>query len=161
MAEHAHTTSGSSANTRPPAVARRDLAAGGIAMLVLAAAAAGADKAQEMDGALLAAVAELRERDAENEKLKLILRGPIGEDSDRAHKYCDEFLWDRLDELVDTIINLPAKTPEGIRGKAWALELWLNREVPNFIDEKFEDCAESPHLLAMSLARDILGRASA
>jgi hypothetical protein len=157
MAKHAHTISG----TTPRNPSRRDIAAGGIAMLVLAATAAGVDKAAELDGELLAAVAELRERDAEDNKLKLILRGPAGEENERAHKYCDEFLWDRLDELVDTIIDLPAKTPEGIRGKAWALELWLNREVPNFIDEKFEDCAESPHLLAMSLARDILGRASA
>ena len=128
-------------------------------MLVLAAAAAGSAKAEELDGKLLAAVAELQERVAEHEGLKPVIRGPDGEEADRVWKYCDEFLFDRMDELVDTITDSPAQTPEGIRAKASALELWLNRWVVTERDGAFEDEAEPHELLAMSLARDIAGRA--
>jgi hypothetical protein len=47
----------------------------------------------------------------------------------------------------------PIRTPEGIRARAVALELWLNRWVPEFIASSFEDDAEDHEPLAMSLAR--------
>ena len=138
---------------------RRDIAAGGLVTLLLASTAAGSAKAEELDEALIAAVTELRQRDAEHQGLKPIMGGPDAAEADRAWSYCDETLWPRQNELIETITGTPARSPEGLRAKALALELWLNREVPVFVGETFEDRAEAPDLLAMSLARDVMGRA--
>ena len=116
--------------------------------------------AGELDGQLLAAVTELRQRDAEVQGLKPIMGGPDAAEADRALSYCDEVLWPRQKELIKTITETPAGTPEGLRAKAQALDLWLNREVPVFNGETFEDRADTPELLAMSLARDIVGKDS-
>jgi hypothetical protein len=132
-------------------VGRRSLFAGS-AMLLLAAEA-GAAKAQELDGTLIAAVDELRGLSASYMRV----RSTLTEDQ---WEHCDKVLWPREDELVAFITDTPARTPEGIQAKAEALQIWLNRRIPVSLDNSFDDEAEDHEMLAMSLARDVLGRAA-
>jgi hypothetical protein len=143
-------------------VGRRAVAGSGVAMLVLAAAAAaGQAKAEELDGELLSNADELFRLEAEYMRLRPLIRSLKPEDqpaAEAAFEYADKHLWDRQDEIIDEMIVTPARTPEGIVAKARALELWLNRRVPVAIADTFDDCAEGHEALAMSLARDVLGR---
>ena len=142
-------------------VRRRDAAAGGLAMLVLAAAAAGSAKAEELDGALLSSAEELFRLEAEYMGLRPIIRSTKPEErlaADAAYEHADKNIWDRQDEIIDEMIITAARTPEGITAKARALELWLNRRVPVAIVDTFDDCADDHERLAMSLARDLIGR---
>ena len=128
-------------------------------MLVLAAAAAGSAKAEELDGELISAATELQALgDRYVGHFRPIINSGDEEASKAAWAHCEAVVWPREDELIDFIIATPARTPEGIRSKGAILELWLNREVPTFLADTFEDCADQHELLAMSFARDVLGR---
>ncbi len=121
---------------------RRDIAAGGIAMLVLAAAATGAAKAEELDGPLLALCNEacdihagsIRiEDEYESRGLSIPYETVIWPRTARWHDLCAE--------IVDT----PARTPKGIRAKARVLADVIALDEP----------------MVASLCADLLGRASA
>jgi hypothetical protein len=129
------------AATLERAVTRRDLVAGGIAMLVLAAAAAGVDKAQELDGELLALCNEacdihagsIRiEDEYEARGLRIPFETVIYPRTARWHDLCAE------------IAETPARTPEGIRAKARVLADVIALDEP----------------MVASLCADLLGRSA-
>jgi hypothetical protein len=135
-------------------VSRRDTAAGGIAMLVLATAAAGQAKAEELDGELLALCREFHETipvvtRLEDERDEL----PFNHPHEAALERQVWAIVTRRLELREAITGTPARTPEGLMAKA-RVALW-------------ETCDGGPeagpisgsHGVAWSLARDILGRA--
>ena len=136
-------------------VGRRDAAAGGLAMLVLAAAAAGSAKAAELDGELLARCAEFRDLDAELERINDVLGDmliaerdahPLSQrEAEGAERYCD---------LREIIAEMPARTPEGIQAKAHI----VFAEFCGEDDENFPGQYDPRGALALSLARDLIGR---
>jgi hypothetical protein len=134
-------------------VGRRDAAAGGIAMLVLAAAAAGQAKAEELDGELLALCREFHETipvvtRLEDERDELPFNHPREAAIDRQLQAVVSRRW----ELREAITDTPARTPEGLAAKA-RVALW-------------ELCDGDPEAgpisgsngVGWSLARDVLGR---
>ena len=131
-------------------VSRRDAAAGGLAMLVLAATAAGADKAQELDGKLLALCDEFHANRTETDAIwkdnSPLDGGPAAARS--------EALSDRYHELREELAELPAKTPEGIAAKARVILTEFQGED----DANFWGQYDARGALALSLARDLLGR---
>lgn len=136
---------------------RRDAAAGGIAMLVLAAAAAGQAKAEELDGELLALVAEFKAREPRFLHLNAIGDecGPASPEG-RAAQAEIRTIVDRGWEIRDRVSELIARTPEGLAAKAW-LALWETSDgSPGEGPPVRDDMA-----VAWSLARDVLGRAGA
>jgi hypothetical protein len=155
MAKHVNTTSCSAPAKRPPKLARRDIAAGGIAMLVLAAAAAGQAKAEELDGELLALCRESHETipvvtRLEDERDQLPLNHP-------REAALEKQVWaivTRRFELREAITDTPARTPEGLRAKA-RVALW---ELCDGDPE--EGPISGSNGVAWSLARDVLGRAA-
>jgi hypothetical protein len=126
-------------NKNTTTATRRDIAAGGMAMLVLAAAAAGADKALELDGELLALCNEACDIHAgsiriEDEYESCGLRIPF-----------ESVIWPRTSrwhELCAAIADTPARTPEGMRAKARVLADVVALEEP----------------MVASLCADLLGR---
>jgi hypothetical protein len=105
-------------------VSRRDAAAGGIAMLVLAAAAAGQAKAEELDGELLALCREFRETipvvtRLEDERDEL----PFNHPQELALERQVWAIVTRRLELREAITGTPARTPEGLTAKA-RVALW-------------------------------------
>ena len=136
-------------------VSRREAAAGGVAMLVLAAAAAGQAKAEELDGELLTLVREFKDRETEFPRLTQIEerygpRSPRGRAADREMRRLVERRWD----IRWRVAELTARTPEGLRAKAW-LALWETCDgTPEHGRPSCDDQA-----VAWSLARDLLGRA--
>jgi hypothetical protein len=133
-------------------VSRRDAAAGGLAMLVLAAAAAGQAKAQELDGELLAISQEFHENRIE---IDAIWDDEMPEDGTPEARR-SSILIDRYEEIRERLAELPARTPEGIRAKARVILAEFvgedGKEYPNSHDPR--------GALALSLARDVLGSAS-
>ena len=131
-----------------PSATRRDLFGTIGAMLLLSAAEAGPAKAAELDGELLAlcdqAVA-IHEQDAVAfdaiEDAGLEMNSPAGKAAWDAI-YARSATWR---DLCDRITDLPARTPEGMAGKAKVLRRVVALEEP----------------LVASLCRDILGRAGA
>lgn len=112
-------------------------------MLLLAAAAAGQAKAAELDGELLALEAEFHRHSAEADKqfhLSTRCDDPAEQAAEAAMKRAGH-AWDRMAEL-------PARTPEGLRAKATAIEAYLPEYYPD---------DDVPRLVA-SLLRDIMGR---
>jgi hypothetical protein len=129
-------------------------------MLVLAAAAAGTDKAQELDGELLSSVSEWHRLVTQD---KATWDGLKDEETAVGQAYWDEAdadggIWDRIHDAAERIMTLPARTPEGIRGKASVLRRMLLDHHEEQLDE---DCADEEIRVAFSLVSDILGRASA
>ena len=121
-------------------VGRRAVAGSGVAMLVLAAAAAGQAKADELDGELLALCNEACdihansvriEDDYEAQGLPIPYEALIWPETARWHALCAE------------IAETPARTPEGMRAKARVLADVTALEEP----------------LVASLCSDLLGRA--
>jgi hypothetical protein len=117
-------------------------------MLLLTAAEAGPAKAAELDGELLSlcteAVALHEQQMAANDAIQafgLLSSSPEGRAAWDAI-YARTPLWD---DLCDQIADLPARTPEGLRGKAMVLRRSVALEEP----------------LVASLCRDVLGRAGA
>ena len=138
----------------PPVAAatRRTLFGTVGAMLLLSAAEAGAAKAAELDGELLALCEAFQQINhdyvAANYDLTLT--------QERS-----EFLYDERRKLVLQIVALAAKTPEGLVAKARAARAAMHADVPEYLCETFFDCADYHDLLADSLCRDMLGRAEA
>ena len=125
-------------------VSRRDAAAGGIAMLVLAAAAAGQAKAEELDGELLALCREFGERNTRIEELN-----DIEESFPHSHPQ-SVAAWL---EIRDRVATLQARTPEGLLAKA-RVALWETCDG----DIEAGPVEGTGTRVAWSLARDVLGR---
>ena len=130
----------------PPVAAatRRDLFGTMGALLLLSAAEAGSAKALELDRELLACC---QEADALEARSNALTRGlpidaslPVWKEADR--------LDDQAYDLRDRVVDLPARTPEGLQAKA---QLVVSRLEANGLATE----------LALSLARDVLGRAGA
>ncbi len=139
----------------PPVAAatRRDLFGAVGALLLLTAAEAGAAKAVELDGELLTACASLRLVDLDLAAAEVDGRMEV---EDMA-PVCDH-----RDAVLAAISRLPARTPEGLRCKAEALRATLAMDVPGAQAwGKWEEVAQPHEDLAMSLCRDLLGRAGA
>ncbi len=128
---------------------RRQLFGAGAALLLLVPAAAGAAKADELDGELIRLCAEIPGCKA---TIDCYNRDSA---SDAEWEAADG----RWDELVEQIIDTPARTPEGIRAKAAALRCSLHRHLRNSTnpDIGLTDHADEEDLLAWSLVHDILG----
>jgi hypothetical protein len=125
-------------------------------MLVLAAAAAGQAKAEELDGELLTLVNEFKKRDAVFERLNAIedAHGWSSAEGQAAAAEARRIV-DRGWEIRARVTELVAKTLEGLAAKAW-LALWETCDgAPEDGPAPCEDNA-----VAWSLARDILGRVS-
>ncbi len=145
--------------SRRNTTSRRDIAAGGIAMLVLAAAAAGTDKAQELDGELLELSRESAELSTELDRINDMICDLPRRGGD-AHPLRVRELQasDRFCELRELIADLPARTPEGIQAKARVVLAEFDGDDEY---EQYPGQYDPRGALALSLARDILGRASA
>jgi hypothetical protein len=99
-------------------VGRRSATAGGFAMLVLAASAAGSAKAEELDGKLIRLCNEGCDIHAGSVRIELEheargLEAPF-----------ETVIWPRTarwHELCQQIVDAPARTPEGMRAKARVL----------------------------------------
>ena len=132
-------------------VGRRDAAAGGLAMLVLAAAAAGSAKAAELDGELLALCQEFHASEDELDGLfgdyDMRIAGDPRIDRERE-------LIDRRFEIREELVTLTPRTPEGFAAKARViLADFSGEDNPNYPGQYDPRTA-----LAMSLAKDILRR---
>ena len=136
-------------------VGRRDAATGGFAMLVLAAAAAGSAKAQELDGDLLETAATINRLFAEDARHSAIMQSVDRIDHDRLWVEVDETVWRPLNAAVDRLAKLEARTPEGVAAKARVTEFILLRYHGDVIEE---GCEGEEIRLAMSLVKDITGR---
>jgi hypothetical protein len=135
-------------------VSRRDAASGGIAMLVLAATAAGSAQAAELDGELLSSAAEWRRLVAQD---KATWRSLEDEETAAGQAYWDEAaasggIWDRIHDAAERVMARPATTPEGIRAKASVLQQMLREH------QIEEGCANEEIRVALSLVSDIMGR---
>jgi hypothetical protein len=124
-------------------------------MLVLAAAAAGADKARELDGELLQAAADFHRLRAKD----LAAWSALPADKALEHArwdWCnsDEGDWTLTDAACERVQQLPARTPEGIRAKARVAQTLLLEHHGPLIEE---DAAGEEIAVAMSLVQDILG----
>jgi hypothetical protein len=120
-------------------VGRRDAAAGGIAMLVLAAAAAGSTKAAEWDGALLTLCNEACDIHAGSARIE------DDYESNGLPIPYETVIWPRTarwHDLCATIVDTPARTPEGMRAKARVLADVIALDEP----------------MVASLCADLLGR---
>lgn len=132
---------------------RRTLFGAGAALLLTPVAADPA-KAPEIDGELLARCAEFQAADLEQDRVSARLAAlPNG-----TPRLVHDPIWAQLEKAMirwngalDSIIRLPARTPEGIVAKAAALRVATSQAM---------DTAPDAHeLLALSLADDIAGRA--
>jgi hypothetical protein len=120
-------------------------------MLVLAAAAAGHAKAQELDGELLALCDEFHANRVETDIIWEVDMPAVG--SPEASR--SEALVDRYHELRAELAELPARTPEGIAAKA---RIILTEFAGEDEAENYPAQYDPRGALALSLARDILGR---
>ena len=127
-----------------PAATRRNLFGVAGAMMLLTAAEAGPAKAAELDGELLSCCAEADRLEALSDAMVVGLpssgRCPVWAEADR--------LGDEAYSLRERVVAMPARTPEGLQAKAL---LVLSR-----LEDNGLACG-----LALSLARDVLGRAGA
>ena len=129
---------------------RRDLFGTMGAMLLLTAAEAGPAKAAELDGELLALCHEaVALHDAGDAMLEALLdavqdgsRPGVAGGNDWDAMYAQSATWH---ELCAQIADIPARTPEGLVGKATVLRRVVALDEP----------------LVASLCRDLLGRAGA
>ncbi len=133
---------------------RRDLLKAGAAFLLAGTLPDAAPIAACADAPLLDRCSELHELFQLNERDNLA--GVIG----RTDAELDA-RGVRFAELVQAITDLPARTPEGLRAKALALECVLTQYVAIGIGETLPEAedAEGHELLAWSLARDVQARA--
>jgi hypothetical protein len=124
-------------------------------MLVLAAAAAGSAKAQELDGELLQAAADFHRLRAKDRAAWSALPN-IKAWEEARWDWCnsEEGDWTLIDAAIDRIKELPARTPEGVRAKAGVAQALLFENNKPSIEE---GCEDEEVAVAMSLCRDILG----
>jgi hypothetical protein len=118
----------------------------GDATLLLVAAAAGADKAQELDRELLACVTEAEAADREAEVLMNRLEAMDDADPDLGPALdAARPLLASYNDAVARAAQLPARSPEGLRATAVLL-----------LRHAAAECDVMD--LALSLARDVAGR---
>ena len=101
-------------------VGRRSAAAGGVAMLVLAATAAGSAKAAELDGELLSSAAEYHRLVAQDKAVWDSLKDA---ETGVGQVYWNEAdaeggIWDRTKEATARVMALRATTPRGHQGES-------------------------------------------
>jgi hypothetical protein len=65
-------------------------------------------------------------------------------------------LWTRIGVAIQRVSNLIAATPEGLRAKASVLEEIIRQEHRRQLEE---GCEDEEIMVALSLVRDLLGRA--
>lgn len=138
------------------AISRRDAAAGGIAMLVLAAAAAGQAKAEELDGELIALCKEYHRIEDRARAIDHLADASIGSPENARWEEIIHPLIERRHEIRFDISNLTARTPEGLQAKARVVLADLTAGA----DDRFISY-DPQQALGHSLARDILGRTGA
>lgn len=135
-----------------PATSRRTLIGSSAAMLLAGAFEAGATKAAEQDGDIIEASREYVALEAELGRLCSLEGGlPM---SKRDDLFADmDVVHDQQDALRAVMAATPARTPEGLRAKAAALQAWLptNSDGTSYYSD--DDA------LAWSLCNDLLGRA--
>ena len=135
-------------------VGRRTAAGSGLAMLILAAAAAGSAKAAELDGELLALCREYHDNNAEFHRLTDIW-SELDSEGAAAAGLDGKFaaLVDRLQELRGEISGQSARTPEGLRAKAAVVLVDLSEDSSGTLEP-----ADDQYWTSWSLARDLTGR---
>lgn len=126
----------------------RDLFGTFASMLLLVPVEAGAGKAVELDGELIACCREAQMVNARADAICDGVEGLASSDPrwDAAHAEADVLMAD-YDAAVARAVTLPARTPEGLRAKA-ALAL------SHLQNDDMCPCTE----IALSLARDVAGR---
>lgn len=137
----------------PQPATRRTLLGSMGAALLLVAPAAGEAKAAELDGPLLAAIA--RWEPWERERLTV---EALDDDDPTYEARFDAYAGPWHDCMRD-IMDLPARTPEGIQGKTRVLRALLRNHL-GYRGGLHEDSSPSEHF-AWSLCQDLLGRAGA
>jgi hypothetical protein len=133
---------------------RRTVAAGGVALLMSAAAVtpsaiAEALGASNPDAHLFRCVAAVRRCDAAL-RVSDAATGLARTDDELEEEIA---AWHRA---LDAVIATEATTREGVRQKAAALLIALEREVPSFLVDTIESVGRPHDNLALSLARDVL-----
>jgi hypothetical protein len=112
--------------------------------------------ASHPDAGLLKACAEFHQLLAEEKSLIPLLDGDVQDKAvEAAHDYWDSDLMVRVDELVDLIRDLHARTAEGMRAKCSVATVWLNRKVCCGVGDTFDSVAEFPERLYMSALQDV------
>ena len=132
---------------------RRQLFGGTVSLMLLAATEAGAAKAQELDGDLLAAYRRWLPWEEERLRVEAL---PLGDETfDARYK---AYTGDWHDTMAE-IMELPARTPEGINAKARVMRALLDNHIGLCaIDDGSASASEQ---FAWSLLDDMLGRAGA
>ncbi|MCB8884004.1 hypothetical protein ACELLULO517_27450 [Acidisoma cellulosilytica] len=124
-------------------------------MLVLAAAAAGQAKAEELDGDILALKVEFQDTGRELDDL-LAEDEALSSDDPRVTEIRgrEAVLVDRRREIREEMADLEARTPEGLSAKAAV----VFADFRGAADHRFPVSYNPQAALVASLARDILGR---
>jgi hypothetical protein len=134
-------------------IARRGLIA--CSALLLVAGAAGAAKAEELDGELIALCREFEDAEAtfaawDAERDFMPFDHPRAKEIDKLERA----LVDRRHEIREEVADLKAHTPKGLQAKARMVMTELAEE-----GDPSREFFNHQYLAAVSLARDILGRA--
>ncbi len=111
---------------------------------------------QHPDRELLAAAGDFHRMRAEDKAFWKVTK------DDPGNKHADAFnqpdgLWTRIGGAVQRVSNLPAVTPEGLRAKATVLEEMIRQQHSTQLEE---GCEDEEIMVALSLVRDVLGRAA-
>jgi hypothetical protein len=136
---------------------RRQVFGASAALLLVGATEAGAAKANELDGALLAAAKRIEALEAEERRLQPLYDVmPPTPESEHYEAECDA-LRDERKEVLDYLAETPARTPEGLRAKALALVAFWGGP-----DGRHElDLISAHQRLEWSLIKELAGRAEA
>jgi len=137
-------------------ISRREAAVGGVAMLVLAAAAAAQAKAEELDGQLLSLKAEFDASERELDGL-MVEDDALTDDHPRIRsiRRREAVLVSRRREIREAMAELAALTPEGLRAKAAIIFIDFRGRADNRYPQSYSPEAA----IVASLARDLLGKA--
>ncbi len=134
-----------------PATSRRALIGSSAAMLLAGAFEAGASKAAELDHDIIDASREYVALEAELGRL-CTLEGRVPEAERDEVLALQGDVMDQQEPLRALLANTPARTPEGLRAKAAALQAWLPASSDGLEPGDDDDA------LAWSLCNDLLGR---
>lgn len=134
---------------------RRSLMGSGLAVLLLAAAATGDAKAQELDGELLRLCTDYQSLATRIENIGKDWDATVDltVEQDRTFTAKMNIIQGQQAEVMEKIEGIAAATPEGLRAKVLVLEVELQDEMDT--DGCFADSRAS---LAWSLVQDMLGR---
>ena len=135
---------------------RRQLIGGTASLFLLAPAAAGAAKAQELDGPLIAAAAEYAQLEDEYcvvcSGVDQLPKGP-----ERAAREARmDAICEQQNDLFEAMCDMPARTPEGLRAKALAVCCKIGDG-----NSQTDRPVNSEDWLTWSLLDDLLGRTGA